>query len=78
MHKDDSSSNVTLGAKNKCSIVFEDKLKELEGLCNPIIAQMYQGGGGDVPMGGAGGIPSGYSKATGNGTGAGPKIEEVD
>ncbi|KAF2321538.1 hypothetical protein GH714_000349 [Hevea brasiliensis] len=23
---------------------FEDKLKELEGLCNPIIAKMYQGG----------------------------------
>ncbi|MBA0678907.1 hypothetical protein Goari_020225, partial [Gossypium aridum] len=34
---------------------LEDKLKELEGLCNPIIAKMYQGGGGggDVPMGGA-------------------------
>ncbi|MBA0700258.1 hypothetical protein Goari_001823, partial [Gossypium aridum] len=32
---------------------FEDKLKELEGICNPIIAKMYQGGaGGDVPMGG--------------------------
>ncbi|KAI3814687.1 hypothetical protein L1987_14331 [Smallanthus sonchifolius] len=55
---------------------LEDKLKELEGVCNPIIAKMYQGGGGgDVPMGegtgngGAGG---------GNGGGAGPKIEEVD
>ncbi|MED6181657.1 hypothetical protein PIB30_021249 [Stylosanthes scabra] len=29
---------------------FEDKLKELKGLCNPIIAKMYQGGGGDVSM----------------------------
>lgn len=56
---------------------LEDKLKELEGVCNPIIAKMYQGGGGggDVPMGdgmgngGAGGGSSG---------GAGPKIEEVD
>ncbi|KAJ1429208.1 Heat shock protein 70 family [Sesbania bispinosa] len=56
---------------------FEDKLKELEGLCNPIIANMYQGaGGGDVPMGGANDIPSGgYGKSS---TGAGPKIEEVD
>nr|QCQ29487.1 heat shock protein [Camellia fraterna] len=53
---------------------FEDKMKELESICNPIIAKMYQGaGGGD--MGGAGmdedGPPAG-------GSGAGPKIEEVD
>lgn len=25
-------------------------MKELEGLCNPIIAKMYQGAAGDVPM----------------------------
>ena len=25
---------------------FEDKQKELEGICNPIIAKLYQGGGG--------------------------------
>ncbi|CAI0420943.1 unnamed protein product [Linum tenue] len=51
---------------------LEDKLKELEALCNPIIAKMYQGGaGGDVPMGGGGGDAS-------SGGGAGPKIEEVD
>lgn len=49
---------------------LEDKLKELEGVCNPIIAKMYQGGaGGDVPMG--------EGMADGGG-GAGPKIEEVD
>ncbi|KAI7732586.1 hypothetical protein M8C21_024192 [Ambrosia artemisiifolia] len=49
---------------------FEDKMKELENVCNPIIAKMYQGGAGDaagmdddVPVGGGG---------------AGPKIEEVD
>jgi L1 cell adhesion molecule like protein len=54
---------------------FEDKMKELEGICNPIISKMYQGAGGaagmdeDVPNGGAG---------TGGGSGAGPKIEEVD
>nr|XP_043624176.1 heat shock 70 kDa protein [Erigeron canadensis] len=53
---------------------LEDKLKELEGVCNPIIAKMYQGGaGGDVPMGG--GTANG---AGGSGSGAGPKIEEVD
>ncbi|CAL5352970.1 unnamed protein product [Camellia sinensis] len=51
---------------------FEDKVKELESICNPIIAKMYQGaGGGD--MGGAMDEdgPSG-------GSGTGPKIEEVD
>ncbi|KAJ4959427.1 hypothetical protein NE237_026538 [Protea cynaroides] len=53
---------------------FEDRLKELEGLCNPIIAKMYQGSGGDVPMGmGGDDMPRG-----GSGSGAGPKIEEVD
>ncbi|XVF86313.1 hypothetical protein PTKIN_Ptkin18bG0029600 [Pterospermum kingtungense] len=57
---------------------FEDKLKELEGICNPIISKMYQGGGGggdDVPMGGAE-MPN--SGAGSGGSGAGPKIEEVD
>ena len=52
---------------------FEDKMKELESICNPIIAKMYQGAGApdmaggmdeDVPPSGSGG--------------AGPKIEEVD
>ncbi|CAI9285604.1 unnamed protein product [Lactuca saligna] len=53
---------------------LEDKLKELEGVCNPIIAKMYQaGGGGDVPMGE--GMANGGAGASG---GAGPKIEEVD
>ncbi|XP_051135384.1 heat shock cognate 70 kDa protein-like isoform X1 [Andrographis paniculata] len=52
---------------------FEDKLKELENFCNPIIARMYQGGAaGDAPPGGAA-APGG-----GAGAGAGPKIEEVD
>ncbi|PKI74704.1 hypothetical protein CRG98_005031 [Punica granatum] len=51
---------------------FEDKMKELESICNPIIAKMYQGAGSDA----GGGMdedapPSGSS-------GAGPKIEEVD
>eukprot|EP01018_Ginkgo_biloba_P027801 Gb_14198 [translate_table: standard] len=56
---------------------FENKLKELEGICNPIIAKMYQGGGG------AGGPDmSAYAAAAGgagsHGAEAGPKIEEVD
>ncbi|XP_021298179.1 heat shock 70 kDa protein 5 [Herrania umbratica] len=53
---------------------FEDKLKELEGLCNPIISKMYQGqgAGGDMPMGG------GAGNASSGGSAADPKIEEVD
>ncbi|CAH8389079.1 unnamed protein product [Eruca vesicaria subsp. sativa] len=54
---------------------FEYKLKELEGICSPIISKMYQGGGG-------GGVPNegmpGDGAAGGSGGGAGPKIEEVD
>ncbi|KAK6248205.1 hypothetical protein QUC31_019770 [Theobroma cacao] len=53
---------------------LEDRLKELESICNPIISKMYQGGAadGDVPMGGGG-----YT-GSGSGSGPGPKIEEVD
>jgi L1 cell adhesion molecule like protein len=51
---------------------FEDKMKELESLCNPIIAKMYQSGG---EMPGAGGTAG---AGAGSGGGAGPKIEEVD
>jgi len=51
---------------------FDDKMKELESICNPIIARMYQGGAG----GAAGAAPSyGGEDAP---SGAGPKIEEVD
>eukprot|EP00253_Pinus_taeda_P014140 PITA_14140 len=56
---------------------FDDKMKELENTCNPIIAKMYQGAGADIPGGayGAAGSPEqGYSAAAGSG----PKIEEVD
>ncbi|CAM0877387.1 unnamed protein product [Alopecurus aequalis] len=48
---------------------FEDKMKELEGLCNPIIAKMYQGAGADM---------GGEDDAPASSGGAGPKIEEVD
>lgn len=52
---------------------FEYKLKELEGICNPIISKMYQGAAG----GPTGGMPTdgGFSSSGGAG---GPKIEEVD
>jgi heat shock protein 1/8 len=54
---------------------FEDKQKELEGICNPIIARMYQGGGGASGPGPAEGAYGGSGGASG---GPGPKIEEVD
>ncbi|RXH80546.1 hypothetical protein DVH24_004460 [Malus domestica] len=50
---------------------FEDKMKELESICNPIIAKMYQGAGGD----GAGPVDD---DAPPSASGPGPKIEEVD
>ena len=60
---------------------FEDKMKELEGVCNPVIQKMYAagGGGGGMPGGmpdmgaAAGGAPPPNSSG-----GAGPTIEEVD
>uniref|UniRef100_A0A804LQR8 Uncharacterized protein n=1 Tax=Zea mays TaxID=4577 RepID=A0A804LQR8_MAIZE len=52
---------------------FDDKMKELESLCNPIIAKMYQGAGAD--MGGSGGMDEDAPAGSG---GPGPKIEEVD
>ncbi|KAJ4834450.1 70-kilodalton heat shock protein [Turnera subulata] len=53
---------------------FEDKMKEVESLCNPIIAKMYQSAGGDAgaPM------DDDDGPAAPGGSGAGPKIEEVD
>uniref|UniRef100_J3LMG9 Uncharacterized protein n=1 Tax=Oryza brachyantha TaxID=4533 RepID=J3LMG9_ORYBR len=53
---------------------FEDKMKELEGVCNPIIAKMYQGAGADM----AGGMDEDAPPAAGGSSGPGPKIEEVD
>ncbi|KAI3878192.1 hypothetical protein MKW92_002088 [Papaver armeniacum] len=54
---------------------FDDKMKELESVCNPIIAKMYQGGAGP-DMGGFGGMDEDGPSM--GGAGAGPKIEEVD
>ncbi|CAN6565594.1 unnamed protein product [Malus baccata var. baccata] len=53
---------------------FEDKMKELESICNPIIAKMYQGGAGGPDVGG--GMDEDVPPA--GGSSAGPKIEEVD
>ncbi|KFK32679.1 hypothetical protein AALP_AA6G274700 [Arabis alpina] len=44
---------------------FEDKMKELERICNPIITKMYQGEGMD-------------DEAPPSSGGPGPKVEEVD
>jgi len=61
---------------------FEDKQKELEKICNPIITKMYAAGGGVPPGAGApGGFPGGApggGAAPGAGGAGGPTIEEVD
>merc|ERR1711912_89303 len=65
---------------------FQDKLKELEGICNPVIQKMYAAGGagggmpGGMPdMGGMGGMGGGGAPPPpSGGAGAGPTIEEVD
>jgi L1 cell adhesion molecule like protein len=65
---------------------YEQKQKELEAVCTPIITKMYQGAGGDAA--GAGGFPGGFPGAGAGGfpgadagasAGAkGPKIEDLD
>jgi L1 cell adhesion molecule like protein len=66
---------------------YEHRQKDLEGICSPIIAKMYQGGGGGAPGGMPGGMPGGFpgggmpgGMPTGGAGGAssGPKVEEVD
>merc|ERR1712212_790627 len=49
---------------------FNEKQKEVEAVCNPIITKLYQDAGG------AGGMPG--AGAGSGGSGAGPTIEEVD
>lgn len=53
---------------------LEAKLKEVEGVCSPIISKMYQAGG--APEGGAPGAGGGFP-GTG-GASSGPTVEEVD
>ncbi len=72
---------------------FADKQKELEAIINPIMQELYAGGGGGgmpggMPdFGGAGGPGAGFPGAGAGGAGGGgpakpassqPKIEEVD
>jgi L1 cell adhesion molecule like protein len=60
---------------------FEDKQKDLEKICNPIITKMYAASGG-VPPGGPGGPGAGFPPGAGGapptGGAGGPTIEEVD
>ncbi|KAG5227816.1 heat shock protein [Salix suchowensis] len=57
---------------------FADKQKELEDLCNPIVAKMYQGAGGNMPMGGGAEMPnSGYGNASSGGSGADPRLRRL-
>jgi L1 cell adhesion molecule like protein len=58
---------------------FEEKKKELEAVCNPIMMKFYQSGGmpgGGMPGGMDDDMPHGGS--SGGGSGAGPQVEEVD
>merc|ERR1712183_714016 len=61
---------------------FNDKQKEIEAVCNPIITKLYQGAGGAGGMPDMGGMPGGMPGAggapSGGAGGAGPTIEEVD
>merc|ERR1719300_1200064 len=66
---------------------FQDKQKEVEAVCNPIISKLYQQGGapgGGMPSGMPGGMPNGmpngmpHGKANTGSSSAGPTIEEVD
>jgi len=74
----ESSPNATKEA-------IEAKQKELEATCNPVIAKVYQAGGGapggeDGGMPGAGGMPGGGADTSSDSAkpSAGPKVEEVD
>jgi len=62
---------------------FEEKRKELESVCNPIMTKFYQSGGMPGGMPGAGGMDddegaAGAGGGRGGGSGAGPQVEEVD
>ena len=61
---------------------FQDKQREVEAVCNPIITKLYGAAGGapgGPDMGGMGGAAGGAPGAGAGGQGgAGPTIEEVD
>merc|ERR1711973_670999 len=58
---------------------YEEKQKEVEQVCNPIIQNLYQGAGGGAPGGMPGGVlPGGPGAPPPSSGGSGPTIEEVD
>jgi heat shock protein 1/8 len=58
---------------------FEEKKKEVEGICNPIMTKMYAGAeGGGMPGGMPGGFPGADAGGADAGASAGPQVEEVD
>merc|ERR1719206_728068 len=63
---------------------IEDKQKEVEQVCNPIIQNLYQGAGGGAPGGmpgggmPGGGMPGRPGAPPPSSGGSGPTIEEVD
>lgn len=57
---------------------FQDKQKEVEGVCNPIITKLYQAAGGAPGGMPGGGMPGAAGAASAGSGGAGPTIEEVD
>merc|ERR1712227_359554 len=57
---------------------YEDKQKEVEQVCNPMIQNLYQGAGGGAPGGmPGGGMPAGPGAPPPSSGGSGPTIEEV-
>merc|ERR1712203_510963 len=58
---------------------YEDKQKEVEQVCNPIIQNLYSGAGGGAPGGMPGGMPGGPGAGgpPPSSGGSGPTIEEV-
>ncbi len=79
------SSTTTTGCTHNSEVIqacclqvdeLNDKLKDLEDTCAPIISKMYQEGGGEGGMSGSG-TPGG-GMPDGSGTTSGPTVEEVD
>ena len=54
---------------------YDDRLKELQGVANPIMTKLYQQGGAGAGAGAAGGFPGGAPPAPES---EGPTVEEVD
>ena len=60
---------------------FNEKQKEVEAVCSPVITKLYQSAGGmpgGMPGGMSGGMPGGAPGGGAGAGGAGPTIEEVD